>query len=57
MHKHNIFCLLKVMWSKQRLLCVDTGFSVSACLTWVLFQMRKLLFGQDFVIYILYYES
>ena len=31
MHRHNIFCLVKVMWSTQRLLCVDIGFSVSAC--------------------------
>ena len=32
MHIHNIFCLVKVMWITQRLLCVDIGFSVSACL-------------------------
>ena len=31
MHRHNIFFLVKVMWSTQSLLCVDTGFSVSAC--------------------------
>ena len=31
MHRHNMFCLVKVMWSTQRLLCVDIGFSVSAC--------------------------
>ena len=30
MHRHNI-CLVKGMWSTQRLLCVDIGFSVSAC--------------------------
>ena len=30
MHRYNIFCLVKVMWSTQRLLCVNIGFSVSA---------------------------
>ena len=31
MHRHNIFCLVEVMWSTQRLLCVDIEFSVSDC--------------------------
>ena len=31
MHRHNISCLVKVMWSTQRLLCVDIGFFLSAC--------------------------
>ena len=30
-HRYNIFLSGKVMWSTQRLLCVDIGFSVSAC--------------------------
>ena len=43
MHRHNIFFLVKVMWSTQSLLCVDTEFSVSACFMYS-FSVEKFTF-------------
>ena len=51
MHRHNIFCLVKVMWSTQRLLCVDIGFSVSACFMGS-FSVEKVPIRQECVIYV-----
>ena len=57
MHRHNIFCLVKVIWSTQRLLCVDIGFSVSACFMGS-FSVEKVTFKTRMCyIHILYYES
>ena len=54
MHRHNIFCLVKGMWSTQRLLCVDIGFSVSACFMGS-FSVEKVTFKNECVIYIYRY--
>ena len=55
MHRHNVFCLAKVMWSTQRLLCVDMGFSVSACFIMGSFSVEKVTFKTRMCY--LYYES
>ena len=48
---HNIVCMVKDMWSTQRLLCADKGF-LCQLVSWVLFQLRKLLLRQECVTYI-----
>ena len=53
------FVMVKGMWSTQRLLCVDIGFSVSACFMGS-FSVEKVTFKTRMCyiyIQILYYES